>query len=227
MQILRKHNFQNVTKTISGSMIYDDATLQQQKTTLRGSWFFGRQTNKIEEIAFPLQKKGGMQQGCPTIIYIYIYIWYNYIQQQQQQQQQESTGIPFTFANWTNPTRYHHPPHVIPHQCKNESGMEYHWTLILQSNPHSTSMSMTCGCVHVYAHVRANVFVCVPDCMYAFVDVCVCACVCVCVCLYVCGVCVRMRVLKCMWVRTRMCLRMTFGQHPRTATSIFLFASGE
>ena len=31
-----------------------------------------------------------------------------------------------------------------------------------------------CVRVHVYAHVRANVFVCVPDCVYVFVDVCKC-----------------------------------------------------
>ena len=96
-------------------------------------------------------------------------------------------------AHTIHPTRYHHPPHVIPHQYKNTSGMEYHWVLVLQCNPDSTDMSVTCVPVHVYAHVRANVFVYVRDCTYVFVDVSanVCMCMCVRMCMFVCLRCVH------------------------------------
>ena len=67
------HKFQNVVKTIGGSMIYEDTTLQQQKTTVCGPWFFGRQTKTIEEIAFPRPKEVGHARTMSNNnIYIYI-----------------------------------------------------------------------------------------------------------------------------------------------------------
>ena len=56
IKFLENEEMQNVKKTTGGSMIYEDTTLQQQKTTVCGPWFFGRQT-KNEEIAFPRPKE--------------------------------------------------------------------------------------------------------------------------------------------------------------------------